>query len=960
MTTTPTLATPSSSTALQDIAELRELAGDVFVLDLETALAPLCFKGRGHVRLLQVGNEKGCGYLDLLTCDDEAWEALREWLTDPSLTIIGHNIAFDYRCLLACSIQLTGKLEDTMKLSEIKWNGSDEMQHGMAAVARRVLGIKVDKGHQADDWMNVELTESRLAYALGDVNTTWKLRQELHPQILQEGLGPVYRLECALIPSVVEMEHTGLPLDPEQLEYVLVEYANSIPPLRQQVLELIDGYLTEEGHEGLPRDPDGSFNTRSRESGSIRLGTKKYAGFNLGSPTQVLKVFHKLGIEPVDRKTQKATTDKKVLRKFIKHPVVAGYLDLRAQEKRQQMVEGLKEKADWSVGRVFARLDPLRTGTGRFASSGPNLQNLPRDPEVRDIVAVPPGYDLIQIDVSAMEMVVGASAPVANETKLQVAFNEGLDVHTSTAALMFGLSDDAVTKQRRQEAKACFSGDTELLTPDGWVPLSQYAGQPVAQYELPAGVELNAFRRQGPKRVVAQNAGWTGAHGIVRFVFPSKYGSLFSDDVWSFEDRNVSIVATGNHDLLWITPNGTAVKKPLREASNVRHMIGAGHLQKVCSLTEAQVRVVAMIAADGSFTPSGSVRLGFTKRRKIHRCKGLLEEARLPYVQRSYAQADKRVTVFTISNSDIDWVHRFMNLQRELLCDPCLSELDGRTFLEEAQYWDGITITGENRHRIIVSTTSQRSADTMQAMAVTSGFACTVGLESEPSAPHHKLLFRVSVSVGGTSAHRVDWNASPAPPQQVFCVQVPSGLLLVRHKRKVSVQGNCNFGCLYGSSASGLMDYMASLGVFITYDEAADLHARWHAAYPAFSRWHGRCRDRLERDGYVRMVDGRRRFLTGEMARPTVYANNEVQGSSASIIKRAMCLIYDWKRENLPEARLLLQVHDELLLQVPTGQGEPLARYAEGAITQAGREIIGDSVVLKAEAHIGRSWGACK
>ncbi len=617
-------ATTTSSTALSEIAELRELAGQVFTLDLETAMAPLSFKGRDHVRLLQVGNDAGVGYIDLQTLDDDGWDCLAEWLEDPSLTIIGHNLAFDYRCLLGCGIQLRGKLEDTMKMSQILWNGLAEVRHGLEPLAKRVLGVKLDKGHQSDDWMKADLSESQIAYALNDVTYTWKCWQELRGQILQEGLGPVYRLECELLPVVVEMEHTGLPLDREQLEAVLQEYGNRIPPAKAELLEIIDGHLIEAGKEGLPRDPDGSFNTRPKATGYVRDGSKRPAGFNMGSPVQFLGVLHQLDIEPVDRKTGKATTDKKVLRKYANHPVVAGYLSLRADEKRCQMVEGLKEKAEWGVSRVFARLDPLSTGTGRFASSAPNLQNLPRDTFVRDIVQVPEGYDLIQMDVSAMEMAVAASAPIANEVKLQYALNEGLDVHTRTASLMFSCSEDQVTKQQRQQSKSL------------------------------------------------------------------------------------------------------------------------------------------------------------------------------------------------------------------------------------------------------------------------------------------------------------------------------------------------NFGALYGSGAGGVMDYMASLGMFVPYDEANDLLNRWKAAYPAFPLWHRRCEQELQRTGAVRMVDGRRRWLNGEMARPTVVANNQVQGTSASIIKRAMRLIWDWKEEHLPAARVILQVHDELLLQVPEGQGEDLARFAEQAITQAGLEIIGDSVRLRAEAHIGKSWGQCK
>lgn len=105
------------------------------------------------------------------------------------------------------------------------------------------------------------------------------------------------------------------------------------------------------------------------------------------------------------------------------------------------------------------------------------------------------------------------------------------------------------------------------------------------------------------------------------------------------------------------------------------------------------------------------------------------------------------------------------------------------------------------------------------------------------------------------------------------------------------------------------------------------------------------------------MVDGRRRFLSAEMARPTVLLNNIVQGTSASIVKATM--VNTWPR--LPEqARLVAQVHDELIVETPEGTGEEVLSLIKRQLHMAGRNIIGDSVAMVGDGSVAKTWGKAK
>lgn len=592
--------------------------GKVCCLDLETAMAPLSFQGRNHVRLLQLHSDEGELWFDLQTFTLADWDSLKQVLEDPTITWVGQNLAFDYRCLLGCGIRLNGRLEDTMVQSALLNNGLANTSNSLEAIAKRVLKVSVDKTLQKQDWMNAALNEADLAYAMDDVRLTWRAWQEQRAQIKQAGLQKVYELECALIPAVVEMEHTGMLVDQEQARAAIAKLEEEIELSRGEFIELLDGRLEAAQGEGLPRDPDGSFNLRAKKA--LKRDGGAPAGFNVNSPAQVQRHLVAIGIEPRDPKTGKFTTDKKVLRPMADDHVVFSLLAYKRAEKRRSMIQSWLDKNIEADGRIHARFNPLSTGTGRFSCSSPNCQQIPRESYIRDCFVAADGYELVVMDVKNMEMGVACCERIANETLMQQALRDSVDLHTLTGHLIFHIPIEEVGQDQRQRAKSC------------------------------------------------------------------------------------------------------------------------------------------------------------------------------------------------------------------------------------------------------------------------------------------------------------------------------------------------NFGLLFGSGAPGLKDYFASFGNTITLEEATEFRAAWLAAYPAMAEWHRRAKWECER-GEVRMVDGRRRWLVDDQARPTVWLNNLVQGTAASIVKRTMVGV--WPR--LPkQARLIAQVHDELIVETPEGSGEEVLEMMQRQLFLAGREIIGDSVDMIGEGSVAKSWGQAK
>ena len=307
---------------------------------------------------------------------------------------------------------------------------------------------------------------------MGDVQLTWEAYHRMASKISEQGLSLVYEIERKAILPTVEMEATGLMMDrdviDEQVKDLLEERDSSLAAF----IEMLDTELPEDAK--LPRLEDGSINLNKKTSGSIRLGTKVYAGFNPGSSQQVLKNLKLIGIEPADP-TGKPSVDKKYMRQWGHMPVVQNYLAWKRCDKHLQMCQTLINAQDPETMRIHARFNQTGTFTGRYSSSSPNLQNVPRG-LMRYAFRVPEGRALVNLDYGGMEARAVCSDRIADEPAMREVFNSGGDLHRTTAAKMFGISEDEVTDEQRRQAKATTFGAIFGSSPNGLVNYFQSQG----------------------------------------------------------------------------------------------------------------------------------------------------------------------------------------------------------------------------------------------------------------------------------------------------------------------------------------------------------------------------------------------------------------------------------------------------------------------------------------------------
>ena len=389
---------------------------------------------KGKLRLLQLGSYtlRTIVVIDCFELTENNWNYLRRFFTNGARFWLAHNAVFDLGWLQEHDIDVRGKVRCSMLASRLLTNGIPKTQHGLAHVAKRYLDIDVSKEQQSSHWGADVLSQAQLEYAAKDIEVLLELDQILDHKLQSDQLMQAYTLECLALPAMAQMWRTGLPWNRSALEQRRIDYEDDLKEMSKEFLRELDNALPET--DKLPRERDGSFNLRAKDEGSIRLGTKKYAGFNINSPKQLLEKFTLiLGSPPVDA-SGKPSASRQTLKSFAADSeIIQTYLVWKKTEKRRQMIKSILEKLD-DKGYVKASYMQLGADTGRMSSIKPNNQQIPRDSEFRQCVEAPKGWKIVDADFSQMELRLAAA--LAKDENMIQAFIRGEDLHDYTAEQM--------------------------------------------------------------------------------------------------------------------------------------------------------------------------------------------------------------------------------------------------------------------------------------------------------------------------------------------------------------------------------------------------------------------------------------------------------------------------------------------------------------------------------------------
>lgn len=354
---------------------------------------------------------------------------LKKLFCNKDVTVVMHNGKFDIEILRTNGFadEIACKVFDTMIAAWILNPGATgKSPFSLEYLGETKLGLKgiefKDLVKKGQTFADVPLDQAS-EYGAEDSDFTFQLYEVFKKKIAENNLDALYEMEMKVLPVLVSMELEGIHLDNNALYEYSLELKKLIEGKEKEIHALA-------GHE-----------------------------FNIASTKQLQTVlFEEKGFKTAKKTKTGYSTDTAVLEELAestKDPLPAAILDYRSFTKLQSTyVEALPVLADKN-GRIHTSFLQTGTATGRLSSRDPNLQNIPvRDDagrRIRTAFTAMPGKVLISADYSQIELVV--LAHLSGDKNLSSAFINGIDVHKSTAALVYNKSPEEVTPEERRFAK---------------------------------------------------------------------------------------------------------------------------------------------------------------------------------------------------------------------------------------------------------------------------------------------------------------------------------------------------------------------------------------------------------------------------------------------------------------------------------------------------------------------------
>ncbi len=363
--------------------------------------------------------------------------ALRPYFANPQQAKYAHNAKFDIELLQQVGMPVQGLAFDVLLAARLL----GRPQAGLKDLASYELRLSepmqkivalIGKGSQQISFDQVAI-EHATPYAAADADMTLRLTAHFREQLAAEpSLQAIFaEIELPLVSVLVAMETAGILVDQGYLQQLHERLSARLHELEQEIY----------GHAG------GAFNINS----GIQLNEVLFD--KLGLPTTGLKKL---------RASDRFSLTADVLETMADlHPIIAAILKYRQLAKlKSTYVDALPQLINPHTGRIHTTYNQIGTATGRISSNNPNMQNIPvrtdEGGEIRRAFVAPADHVLLAADYSQIELRV--LAHITRDPGLVQVFREGRDIHAATAAQLFGVAQEDVTKNQRRIAKTVVFG----------------------------------------------------------------------------------------------------------------------------------------------------------------------------------------------------------------------------------------------------------------------------------------------------------------------------------------------------------------------------------------------------------------------------------------------------------------------------------------------------------------------
>lgn len=416
-------------------------------LDVEaSSLDPIT----GTLILLQIATKKWVYIFDVRQFKQGTIKSLLLWLSKRKL--IGHNFKFDLKYLFNKYGVMPPDVHDTMLAEAILYAGVGSPYTKYQELVDKYCYIQLDKDIRKEfhDNPDIIITPELIEYSANDVIFLPYIYEQQMDEMADRKSLNVYGLEMRLLPAVAEMESWGVTLDKEAwavlLETAKENVKNFDKDIRDRIFETVERQINRKKFEdarpmleffkiklrGENKKVAYSREFLSTVTDNDEMVKVFFTNFNPGSTYQMQRIMNLMGI-PVE-----STNSKYLMRDFKEYEFVVMLVEYRHWLKMvSSFGENFYEEINPVTKKIHSNFDQLATRTGRFASSGPNLQNVERAAGYRNSFIASPDYRMATADYSQIEL--RLAAEISEEENMLSAFREGRDLHSETAIVAFAL-----------------------------------------------------------------------------------------------------------------------------------------------------------------------------------------------------------------------------------------------------------------------------------------------------------------------------------------------------------------------------------------------------------------------------------------------------------------------------------------------------------------------------------------
>jgi hypothetical protein len=585
-------------------------------------------------------------------------------------------------------------------------------------------------------------------------------------------------------------------------------------------------------------------------------------------------------------------------------------LDIRGLSKRISTYLNIG-KVD-KDGRYRSSYKPVGAETGRLSSgetifgTGGNQQNWPHD--LLRFFLFDEGYIGYSFDLSQIEnRIVAYTGGVLAQIE---AFEQGIDLHTLTASIIFHKPYDQISKvdgssslgdgrqSERYWGKKCKFRHCEVLSDTGWISIAEAA--------------------KHPKMRIAQ---WS-KNGQISFEEPlSWFVDKYTGKSIVIENQRIYQESTPDHKMP-LYYDGNIIDRKVNEyphSGKYSALLSGIYKGGTLHLSDSIIMLMVAFQADGSWNGNG-IRFHISKDRKIKRLRAILDLSNLVYTENS------GTFLISTKNKVCDMIRALMG--RDKLFGPWLFMFTKETlltFLEELHYWDGYS--DESRDQYF--TTNLNNAVWVQTIAHLCNKAVLISHQdnSKTDSFGNKMLYKLTIRESITPAtSAIDRRTKQVTNETIYCPTMPSGYFMCREHGIISVTGNSNHGINYDESYKkfALVNEMTEV-------EAKAVLAEVHSGYPEIRNgYHAMIQEMLKSTRTITNLFGRTRLFLGPVhpSYPNVpqHACTETYRQGYAHFAQSTCAdkvneqgiehIY-YNQQWYGPVELLAQIHDSIVFQIP-------------------------------------------